>query len=268
MKKRICAAAAVLIICMTQLLSVWASDRELPLMYDGADLLTSGEEQEIEAFLEEISENHQCEVAVVTVNSLEGKTARLFADDFYDFNGYGYGENDDGIMLVISMEERQWAITSYGTGISAFTQEGQEYIMDMVLDDLSDGYYRDAFMTFAGQTERFLTQWESGEAYGEGNMPVNKTDLAIGFLVSLIAGVVVSLIVMLALMSKNKTVVSHSAAADYLVPGSLNVTASQDIFLYQNLARTPVQKNDGSSSGGGFSIGSSGRTHGGSSGSF
>lgn len=268
MNKRICGAAAALIICMTQLLLVWASDRELPLMYDGADLLTASEEQELEAFLEDISENHQCEVAVVTVDSFEGKSARLFADDFYDFNGYGYGENDDGIMLVISMDERQWAVTTYGTGISAFTQEGQEYIMDMVLDDMSEGYYRDAFMTFAGQTDRFLTQWESGEAYGEGNLPVDKTDLAIGFLVSLIAGGVVSLIVMLALMSKNKSVVPNSAAADYLMPGSLNITASQDIFLYQNLARTPVKKNDGSSSGGGFSIGSSGRTHGGSSGRF
>ena len=36
-------------------------------------------------------------LAVVTVNSLEGKTAEAYADDYYDYNGYGYGENDDGL---------------------------------------------------------------------------------------------------------------------------------------------------------------------------
>ena len=29
----------------------------------------------------------------------DGKTAQAYADDYYDYNGYGYGENDDGILL-------------------------------------------------------------------------------------------------------------------------------------------------------------------------
>lgn len=269
MNKRICAAAVAVIICMTQFLTVWASDRQLPLMVDGADLLTTGEEQELTAVLESVSEKHRCEVAVVTVNSLEGKSPRLFADDFYDYNGYGYGENDDGILLLISMEERDWAISAYGTAISAFTREGQEYIMDQVLDDLSAGNYSDAFLTFAEEADRFLVKWESGEAYDQGSLPVESADIAIGFAVCLLAGAAVSMAVMLVLRSKNRTVKENFAAADYIMPQSLNITGSQDVFLYHNIIRTPIPKdNGGSAAGGSLSMGSSGRMHGGSSGKF
>ena len=41
-----------------------------------------------------------------------GKTAEAYADDYYDYNGYGYGENDDGLLLLVSMGEREWAITT------------------------------------------------------------------------------------------------------------------------------------------------------------
>ena len=51
MNKRICAAAVAVIICMTQFLTVWAADRQLPLLVDGADLLTAEEEQELTAVL-------------------------------------------------------------------------------------------------------------------------------------------------------------------------------------------------------------------------
>ena len=38
--------------------------------------------------LDEISEKQQCDVVVVTENSLDGKSAQDYADDFFDYNGY------------------------------------------------------------------------------------------------------------------------------------------------------------------------------------
>ena len=70
-------------------------------MVDNADLLTADEETSLLARLEAFTEKHEMEIAVVTVSDLEGKTVEEYGDDFYDYNGYGYGEDDDGLLLLI-----------------------------------------------------------------------------------------------------------------------------------------------------------------------
>ena len=59
-------------------------------------------------------ERQSCDVIVVTVASLDGKTAESYADDYFDFNGYGLGQDRDGILLLLSMEDRDWAISTHG----------------------------------------------------------------------------------------------------------------------------------------------------------
>ena len=57
--------------------------RQLPRLVDRADLLSELEEEELEARLDEISEREQVDVIIVTTNSLEGKTAQAYADDYF-----------------------------------------------------------------------------------------------------------------------------------------------------------------------------------------
>ena len=40
----------------------------------------------------------------MTAGSLNGKTATKYADDYFDYNGYGLGNEKDGILLLISMK--------------------------------------------------------------------------------------------------------------------------------------------------------------------
>ena len=87
-----------------------------PRLVDRADLLSELEEEELEARLDEISERQQADVVVVTVNSLDGKSAQDYADDFYDYNGYGIGTDKSGILLLVSMEARDWHITTTDSG--------------------------------------------------------------------------------------------------------------------------------------------------------
>ena len=170
-------------------------ERQLPLLVDDAGLLTEEEADALLDKLEEISERQECEVAVVTVDSLDGKTAEAYADDFYDYNGYGYGKDDDGILLLISMEDRDYAITTYGFGITAFTDAGLQYVVNDFKPALSGGRYGDAFNDFADCCDKFLTQAHTGEPYDGDNMPKGTVhpvyipiSLAIGFLISLLIG--------------------------------------------------------------------------------
>ena len=90
---------------------------------------------------------------VVTVNSLEGKTAQAYAEDYFIDHGYGQGENGDGILFLLDMGDRNWAIATHGYAIEVFTDAGQSYIMDQVKPYLSDGDYNEAFHKFATECD-------------------------------------------------------------------------------------------------------------------
>ena len=248
------------------------TERQKPLLVDEAGLLSEEESSTLINKLEEISQRQENEVAVVTVNSLEGKTAEAYADDYYDYNGYGYGENDDGLLLLVSMGEREWAVTTYGyCHTVAFTDAGLDYISSEFRRKLSSGEYAKAFDCFADLCDDFLTQAATGEPYDVDNMPKGKvspfwlyTDLVVAFFISF--GIVKG-------KARNlKSVKKQESAKAYERSGSLSLRRSTDSFVNRIVTQKTIrnEKNSSSGSSGGSSshISSSGRSHGGTSGKF
>ncbi len=247
-------------------------ERLLPRLVDNADLLADSEESDLLAKLDEISERQQMDVVVVTINSLEGKTATEYADDFYDYNGYGFGKTRDGILLLVAMDDREWAISTCGSGIQTFTDAGQEYMVDQFKPDLSEGYYADAFNIFADTCDDFMAQAESHEPYDRGNMPKGEFPLLTNLAIALVIGFIIALIVVSVMKSDLKSVRAQKNASNYTVPNSMRLTKNMDLFLYHVVTKTARPKDDDNSFGGGggssVHVGSSGSSHGGSSGSF
>lgn len=248
--------------------AVSASDATLPRLVDNADILTADEEEDLLWELNEISERQRFDVVVVTLESLDGASVTAAADDFYDYNGYGYGPGDDGILFLISMEERQYATSTYGFGIEAFTDYGQDVMLEAVVSNLSSGDYYDAFLEFAYECDDYITQAKTGEPYDVGNEKSQFEPMWI--VIALVVGVVVAFIYTGVLKAQLKSVSKNDSAANYMRPGSLSLAVSNDMFLYRNVSRTARPKDNDGSSGGGSStrISSSGRSHGGRSGGF
>ncbi|NLK96277.1 MAG: TPM domain-containing protein [Clostridiales bacterium] len=276
MKKNIMAKKFALILCL--FITVFSlsfnvnateipEDRLLPRVVDNARLLTESEKAKLLVMVDEISERQQCDVAIVTVKSLDGKTSTEYADDFYDYNGYGMGSNDDGILLLISMQNRDWAISTYGYGIRAFTDAGQRYIMDQVTPLLSDAKYSEAFTSFADYCDDFITEAKAGKPYDTNNMPKGKVS-PLWILGDLGIGAVIAFIIMFVMKKSLTTVEMQRTAKNYVVDGSLELTNDTDMFLYRNVNRTAKPKNNSSGGGSSTHSSSSGRSHGGSSGSF
>jgi len=246
------------------------TDRQKQLVQDGAGLLTDSQVQALITSLTKISEARQCEVAVVTVNSLDGKTAQQYADDYYDYNGYGYGTDDSGVLLLIAMDTHDMAITTYGYGITAFTDYGIQYLQDQIRPDMSAGDYASALNVYAQQCDRLLQMARAGHPYDETDAPKqDNTMLVLGG--SVIGGTLVALLVMLGLGSGMRTARRQGMAQNYIRPGSMVMDSHFDIFLYNRVSRTPKPRHDDGPSGGGGSslhISSSGRSHGGGSSKF
>lgn len=246
----------------------YGTDRQLPRLVDNADILDDSEETKLLNKLDKISERQKFDVVVVTVDSLEGKTVTAYAEDFYDYNGYGMGAGKDGVLLLVSMEARDWCMTAGGFGNTAFTDIGKDYISDRFLDYLGDDKYTKAFDTYAELCDKFVTQAKTGAPYDVDNMPKGAFPFFRNLLIALGVGIVFSLIIVLVMRGKMKTVRRQPAASDYMKQGSMDITQSKDLFLYTHLDRQKRPKNENSSGGTTTHTSSSGRTHSSKSGKF
>lgn len=226
------------------------TDRTLSLVEDYADVLTDTEEAELLSKLEALGEANDIEVGVVTVDSNKGKTPEVFADDFYDYNGYGYGENDDGFIVVFNTGEgdgnRNLWISTHGKGIDLLTDMEIDVIIEMMINPIKNGDFAGAFDTFVEESESAISESISLLA-----IPLA---IAIGF--------VIAFLIVKIQASKLKTVVQKADAADYV--GNVVLTYQNDQFMYRNVVRSPKAKSDSSST----HTSSSGRTHGGGGRSF
>ncbi|MBQ8623098.1 MAG: TPM domain-containing protein [Oscillospiraceae bacterium] len=261
MKKSLCiVCAAVLCLCLSVTIFGWSNT---PLLVDDADLLTESEESSLLSTLEDISEYHKMDIVVVTTNSLGAKTAQDYADDWYDYNGYA----DDGVLLLVCMGTREWHISTSGYGITAVTDAGIDYIEDCFLDDLSQGYYYDSFMTFAGLCDDYIEQARNGEPYDVSNLPKVPFSFGKSLLVALAIGFVLALVITEYMRNELKTVKNQIAATEYVKNGSMNITHSTDLYLYRHVSRR-LRPKQTSSGGSRTHTSSSGRSHGGRGGRF
>ena len=249
MNKRILTLLLVLLICFALTVPAFAEAGNFH-MVDTAGLLTSIQEAALEAKLAEISARQGTEVCIVTVNSLEGTIIADYSEYFYD----SYMDDVPAVVLFIAMDEREWDIAAYGGAEVSFNAAGREYIGGQILDSLSDEDFNDAFTDFAALCDDFLAQAASGEPYGSGNLP--KEPMAwYSILIALGIGLIVALIVTGTMKSALKSVAMRHAA-EYVRPGSLQLTRSQDIFLYRTVSRRERPKSSTSSgSGAGSSSG-------------
>ena len=258
MKKILTVLLALLI---TLSFAVPAFAEAMPRLVDQADLLTDAQEAALLSKLDTISNKHGMDVVVVTADTLEGKSPTAYADDFYDYNGYC----EDGILLLVSMEDSDWWISTAGYGITAFTDAGIEYLGNRFVPSLSDGDYAGAFEIYANTCDEFITQAKTGDPYDTHNLPKEPFAFLMNLGICFVIGLVIAAIATAIMKGQLKSVRSQSGAANYVKTGSLNVTHRQDLFLYRDVKRTAKPKDSGGSS---THTSSSGRSHGGGGGKF
>ena len=234
---------------------------------DGAGLLSSFEEQDLEEDLAKWCDEHQFDIVIVTnENNMTDAQVQAYADNFFDYNGYGYGENYDGCVLVVDMASRYVHIGTSGYAATVITDYGIDRILDDVIEYLSDDDPYGAFADgFFGDVKWMYGSAEDGEPYDEWS-PSSSDPAAWGglFGIALIPGAISGLIAARIQKGKLKTIRRRTEAQNYVRRGSLNMYRHHDVFRYSNVTRTPRPKDDEHRSGGStMHTSSSGRSHGG-----
>ena len=155
------------------------TDGGKPTLVDNADLLNESQEKTLSEKLREIGTRYQCDVIVVTVNSLDGKTAEAYAEDFFSYNGYGYGatpdENGtaidgDGIIMLLSMEggagNRDCRVSATGFGSVAVTDYALlEYLEPAFLPYFRNDNFPAGLNAFADGCDKLLKMARDGDPY-------------------------------------------------------------------------------------------------------
>lgn len=229
-------------------MSFGAAAEAAPRLVDNACLLDPSEEERVLKELDRISELHEVDVVVITANDLLG---------YYDVedaakNAYPYlGYSENGIMVYISMSTRDVRVQLFGSLYDYISDEECSDIREEITPYLSNGDYETAFLTFAKECDDIITD--------ATHFPVAKK-----IFFSLVIGIVIALVVTGILKGQLNSVRHQPFANNYLKQGSLNITLSNELFLYRNITRRRRQTNNSSGSSGG---GGGGRS-GGSSGKF
>ena len=261
MKKRVLAfAAAVMVLalslCVFSLAAVKPETRQVPRLVDKANLIDEADEKRLLERLDSLSEQYQFDFVAATVKTTGGKEIVEFSDDYFDYNGFGYGKDDSGVALIISMNPRIVYISGCGEGTKYFDYNDAQEIIDVFYGDLKAGNYAAVVDTFIDEAQRSVE-------FGRNGVPFSYRlqTLLPNWMVTLLAPVVIGIALAFAtvsFMTKGlKSVRKKESAADYVVPGSMRLTRNEDVFLYSNVSKTAkVQDNSDSSSG--SSYGSSG----------
>ena len=171
MKKRIFSLLLVCFLCSSLLVCAFAADNT-GFVYDEAGLLTEYEAASLSRKLEEVSAKYQAQIIVHTVDAVSGGDADLYLEYWYDSNRFGYGEDRDGVLLLLCMDTRDYRILSNGYAGYAIDPAIIDYIGDTIVSDLSDGNYYDAFESFADECAYYLDGYLNGFPFDYGKSAI------------------------------------------------------------------------------------------------
>ncbi|NLA73067.1 MAG: hypothetical protein GX848_04480 [Clostridiales bacterium] len=282
----------ILFICFSLVFTAFAAslndsqyDSSLPRVIDKADILTNSEEKKLNELIENIMSDYLFDVVILTVNSIGNKTVQEFADDYYDYNHYGYGENSDGILFMLNMGERDYYTCTTGKGIDVFTDYSIELIHGQVISYLSSGQYFQAFRQYIILVSELLKEEQAGGIIYDYDKPFDSNFIEIlpkintsvlpakeVIFVSILIGFFISFASVSVMNKKMKTAVFKKSAKDYVEAGTFVLTKESDRFLFRTTTRVKIENdttNTGSKSGGSsVHTGSSGTSHGGGGGKF
>ena len=276
MKRHFCKFLLILLLIPALLLTVFVDQHDYVI--DHADILTDDEERVLEDGISRLQQFFDVDVVILTEASLNGERPQNYADHYYDSHGY----QDNGVLFLLSMEERDWYISTCGDVIYALTDYGIQQIGEEMLPYLASGFYYDAFDTFLAELYDYLDALESGSPI-DGNADYSGSyyhgdqeeilyyeepftpSLLVAMMIGIPAGLVTILVMRLMMITRKP----QRTASAYMSSGSFRIIGQRDLFLYSKVSkvRKPQQT---SSSGGGSSVhrSSSGRSHGGGGGKF
>lgn len=238
--------------------SVDASEK----VYDFADLFSPNQEEGLYSSVAEFVNTYNMDLAIVTINDNNKGSQAVYADDFYDYNEFGIGSSRDGLLFLIDMENRQIYMSTTGYAISMYNDYRIEMALDRVYTYMSDEAYYDGVLAFIREISNYA---DEGLPTYSSDYSKSETTAGEQLLKSFIGAFIITVIVMVILIRKNRLVKKATTAEEYLDKKSIDIKNMGEVFLGSHTVKHRIDHGSSSSGGGGSSThsSSSGSSHGG-----
>lgn len=227
--------------------------------------MSADEKNSLEQAINEFKEKNNQDFVFVSTENTDGKTPEEYADDFYDNNGFGLGNDKSGMLFLIDMEHRKFHISTTGSMIDILNDKRIDQIVNSSTEDMKDGRYYDAIKYVLTASEGYIKDGPAADTH----RVARANSKAFSILTIIIASItgVVSAIGFYVYISRNYLLKKATYHYPYYEMSSLDLTESRtskifDITTTRHIPKPPP------SSGSSTHMGSSGTSHGGGGGSF
>jgi len=240
-------------------------------IYDFSNVLTDEEESLLREMINEFIEKHNTDLVIFIddLNKYSDLDNENYAVDFYDYNDFGLNfDRYSGILLWRNTSSlpnyKYYDIYTFGDAQLYFNQYRYDDILDTIYSDISFGNYLIGFSKFINMVDDYYDRGipsnmkgykvdENGYLYEVYTVPWTPV---------LSISAIVTIIIMVILIKKNKMVSKVVHANDYLDKHSINYRNRKDNFVTSHTSSYTTSSSSGGSSGG-FSSrsGSSGGGH-------
>lgn len=256
MKKRI--SALLLGLCLILLFPATvfaASGANFAHVTDNAGLLTDSEAQQLEAMAEEVSSQYGVGIYLMTIDDFRDYDTRgVFEATYgiYHANSLGEGTARNGILLLLSMDDRDYALFCYGNKSEyAFNDYAQKRLEQVFLDDFADNNWVQGFEDYINQCATFLSFAEAGDPVHESPLGL----IAVFIVVAIVIALAVCAVFWMQMVSARKKM----TADDYVV-GNLQLSFASDQFTHSTQTRRRIESETSSGSSSHSGGGGSGRS--------
>lgn len=283
MKKRISSLLLIclLLACIPVFAGAESPAQDFPHVLDNAGLLSESERASLENTAAALSERCECSLYIVTVQDFTelDSDVREAAMGIYRYYELGWGEGHDGVILLLSMADRDFCFAGYGKGETICDGDSGFWIEDQFLDNFRSNDWYGGFEDYLTACGEQLRKLEAGEDLGSAEKitgddgldyhSYNYEDAArrsreektarsgAKILVIVIVPLLAALVTCSIFKAQMKTARAAARADRYLKPRSLNLRVKEDVFTHRTEHREVIETDSGTRSGGHSGGGSS-----------
>ena len=222
-------------------------------VYDTAGVLSEEEAAALNEQCAAASGIMECDVYACTIENFETLDYDVVeaAKTWYMQRDMGQGDSKSGEMLLLSMENRKFALIAYGNGNDIFTDFGKKYMRTRYLDDFREDDWAAGFEHYVEVSAEMLEMAADGHPLEKGTLAkIEPSARVAGVAGTAVIALIIAFIVRMVLMNQLKSVAKQTEAAAYAKDGGLQLNDQYDRFTHTTQSRIYDPPKESHNSGG------------------